>query len=111
MIARRPLGQTGLLLSAVGVGTTRFPHSELQDSAGLDRCAALLAEAVRSGVNVVDQAFSYAEGHSGEICARLLRLGRIQRAASAEHVVVVYGVDIGAVYLSLGELAFADVDD
>lgn len=42
---------------------------------------------------------------------RLLRLGRIQRAASAEHVVVVYGVDIGAVYLSLGELAFADVDD
>ena len=74
MIERRPLGQTGLLLSAVGVGTTRFPHSELQDSAGLDRCAALLAEAVRSGVNVVDQAFSYAEGHSGEICARLLRL-------------------------------------
>ena len=74
MIDRRPLGQTGLLLSAVGVGTTRFPHSELQDSAGLDRCAALLAEAVRSGVNVVDQAFSYAEGHSGEICARLLRL-------------------------------------
>ena len=65
MIDRRPLGQTGLLLSAVGVGTTRFPHSELQDSAGLDRCAALLAEAVRSGVNVVDQAFSYAEGHSG----------------------------------------------
>lgn len=42
---------------------------------------------------------------------RLLRLGRIQQAASAEHVVVVYGVDIGAVYLSLGELAFADVDD
>ena len=42
---------------------------------------------------------------------RLLRRGRIQRAASAEHVVVVYGVDIGAVYLSLGELAFADVDD
>ena len=74
MIPRRPLGRTGIALSALGVGTTRFRAEDLRDEEGLDRCAALLARAVRSGVNYVDNAFSYAEGKSEELVRRLLRL-------------------------------------
>lgn len=74
MIAQRPLGRTGISLSVLGAGTTRFPSADLRDAEGLDRCAALLARAVRYGVNYIDNAFSYAEGHSEEIVARLLRL-------------------------------------
>ena len=73
MIPRRPLGRTGIALSALGVGTTRFRAEDLRDEEGLDRCAALLARAVRSGVNYVDNAFSYAEGKSEELVRRLLR--------------------------------------
>ncbi len=71
---RRPLGRKGPLLPACGVGTTRFPSRDLQDEAGWERCARLLAYAVKQGCCCVDNAFSYADGHSGEICARLLRL-------------------------------------
>ena len=46
VIDRRPLGQTGILLSAVGVGTTRFPH---QRAAGQRRAGPLRRPAGGSG--------------------------------------------------------------
>ena len=52
---------------------TRFPSSDLNSDEGLERCADILAYAVEQGYNYVDNAFTYANGHSEEICAKLLK--------------------------------------
>jgi 1-deoxyxylulose-5-phosphate synthase len=64
---RRPLGRTGFVATAVGVG-------DVADRAvPLERCVATLRRALDSGLNVVDTAPNYEEGYSEQIVGEALR--------------------------------------
>jgi aryl-alcohol dehydrogenase-like predicted oxidoreductase len=66
-IARRPLGRTGFMASALGIG-------DLADrSVPLDECAATIRRAVDAGLNVIDTAPNYEEGYSEQIVGHALR--------------------------------------
>lgn len=63
---RRPLGKTGFVATAIGLG-------DLADrSLGLDRCAATLRRGLDAGVNLVDTAPSYENGFSEEVVGAAL---------------------------------------
>jgi aryl-alcohol dehydrogenase-like predicted oxidoreductase len=66
-IARRPLGRTGFMASALGIG-------DLADrSVPLDECAATIRRAVDAGLNVIDTAPNYEDGYSEQIVGHALR--------------------------------------
>ncbi|MGZ3450607.1 MAG: aldo/keto reductase [Polyangiales bacterium] len=63
---RRPLGRTGFVATALGLG-------DLADrSAGLDRCVEVLRRGLDAGVNLVDTAPSYEDGFSEEVVGAAL---------------------------------------
>ena len=66
----REFGKTGKLVSAVGMGTTRFKQEDLLSQDGIERCAKLVVDAANSGVNFFDSAATYANGR----CEDILRL-------------------------------------
>lgn len=71
------LGQTGLFVSELCLGTMTFGSSEgmWQQIAGLgqDEAQALLKAAVEGGINFLDTADVYSEGRSEEITGRAIR--------------------------------------
>ena len=72
-----PLGQTGLLVSELCLGTMTFGSSEGMWSqiAGLgqDESEALVRSALDGGINFLDTAYVYSEGRSEEITGRALK--------------------------------------
>jgi aryl-alcohol dehydrogenase-like predicted oxidoreductase len=72
-----PLGQTGLLVSELCLGTMTFGSGEgmWKEIAGLgqDEAEALVRSAVDGGVNFLDTADVYSEGRSEEITGRALK--------------------------------------
>jgi 1-deoxyxylulose-5-phosphate synthase len=64
---RRPLGRTGFIATALGIGDLADRSIPLAD------CAATLRRALDAGVNVVDTAPGYESGYSEEIVGEALR--------------------------------------
>jgi aryl-alcohol dehydrogenase-like predicted oxidoreductase len=63
---RRPLGRTGFVATALGLG-------DLADrAAGVDSCVAALRHGLDAGVNLVDTAPSYEDGFSEEVVGKAL---------------------------------------
>jgi aryl-alcohol dehydrogenase-like predicted oxidoreductase len=63
---RRPLGRTGFVATALGLG-------DLADrSAGVEPCVSVLRRGLDAGVNLVDTAPSYEDGFSEEVVGRAL---------------------------------------
>lgn len=56
----REYGKTGIKLSVLGMGSTRFPEEDLNDEAGLERCADIVVAAARLGINYFDIGHNYA---------------------------------------------------
>ena len=81
-ISFRPLGETGLTVSAAGFGCYRV-------NAGVAAHANALEKALTGGINVIDTSANYTDGGSekmvGEVLCDLIESGRIAR----EQVVVV----------------------
>ncbi|HZU26383.1 MAG TPA: aldo/keto reductase [Bryobacteraceae bacterium] len=73
-VPRRPLGRTGIEVSALGVGG--FHLGTIQDPQEADRFA---NEALDSGINFFDNAWEYHDGRSEELTGRLLK-GKRDRA-------------------------------
>lgn len=63
----REFGKTGKLVSAVGMGTTRFKQEDLLSWDGIERCAKLVVDAANAGVNFFDSAVTYANGRCEDI--------------------------------------------
>lgn len=63
----RYYGATGKLISEMSIGSTRFNPSDLEDEAGLFRCAELVAEANSLGMNYFDIAHNYAKSQCEHI--------------------------------------------
>lgn len=57
----REFGKTGKKLSAIGMGSIRFPEENLKSEDGLERCANLVVRAAELGVNYFDIAHNYAK--------------------------------------------------
>ena len=66
----RELGSTGKLLSGLGFGTNRFAPSDLKDDEGLSKCADLIINGIRKGINYIDCAYTYSMGRAEEIVKR-----------------------------------------
>ncbi|MDR3357028.1 MAG: aldo/keto reductase [Spirochaetaceae bacterium] len=66
----RPFGKTGKMLSALGIGTTRFPA---KTGAGIENAVRLVLEAIDNGVNYIDTSHSYLGGRAEEIVGAALR--------------------------------------
>ena len=66
-IGRRPLGRTGFMASAVGIG------DRADRGIPLDECAATIRRAVDAGLNVIDTAPNYEDGYSEQIVGHALR--------------------------------------
>lgn len=62
----KTLGQTGMKVSAVGMGVMRFPDEDIQANR-LDKCAELVCYAYEKGINYFDTAPTYSEGKSEKI--------------------------------------------
>ena len=75
-IPRRPLGRTGVQVSAIGIG-----GSHLGDVRDPDEAVRIVHEAIDAGVNFFDNAWEYHDGRSEEILGRAL-------AGKREHVVL-----------------------
>ena len=66
----RLLGQTGVKVSALCLGTMMLGPWGNQDE---DECVAIIHRALEAGINFVDTADVYGEGHSEEITGRALK--------------------------------------
>jgi hypothetical protein len=58
----REFGKTGKKVSLLGFGGMRFKPEDLNDEAGLNRCADIVRYASKQGVNYFDTAPEYAQG-------------------------------------------------
>lgn len=63
----REYGKTKKFVSAMGFGSTRFKSSDLNDEAGLHRCAELVYLASEQGVNYFDIAYNYSKSQCEKI--------------------------------------------
>ncbi len=66
----RKFGQTGIEVSAVGMGANRFPLEDMKNYSGIERAASIIINAADNGVNFFDSAPSY----SGGKCEEILRM-------------------------------------
>lgn len=66
----REFGNTGIWVSAAGMGTSRFPFQLVQTSKGIEQCAQMVVQATNAGINFFDSASTYSAGH----CEEILRL-------------------------------------
>lgn len=67
---RRPLGRTGFLATALGIG-------DVADRAvPLDACVATVRRAIDAGLNLIDTAPNYEDGYSEEVVGRAVRAVR-----------------------------------
>ena len=66
----REFGKTGILVSAVGMGTSRFSLQQVQTVEGIEQCAQIIIQAAHAGVNFFDSATTYSAGY----CEEILRL-------------------------------------
>ena len=67
LLPLRPLGSTGFMASALGIG-------DLADrSVPIEQCAATIRRAVEAGLNVIDTAPNYEEGYSERVVGHALR--------------------------------------
>ena len=66
----REFGTTGKKISAISLGSTRFPSEDLNDEAGLERCADLVITAAELGVNYFDIAHNYLKSQCEAIYKR-----------------------------------------
>src|SRR5947199_2858846 len=67
-IPRRPLGRTGLQVSAIGLG-----GYSLGDAPSLDEAVRIVHEAIDAGVNFFDNAWEYHDGKSEEWMGQALQ--------------------------------------
>jgi len=67
-LARRPLGRTGIEVSVVGLGGNTFGPPRLDEA----QTKSVVSAALDLGVNFVDTANVYGQGHSEEFLARAL---------------------------------------
>ena len=67
LTARRPLGRTGFMASALGIGDVADRNVPLEE------CAATILRAVDAGLNVIDTAPNYEAGYSEEVVGHALR--------------------------------------
>jgi len=67
------LGKTGLKVSALGMGITRFPASEYETLEGRERCAQVIVEAYKKGINYIDVAPTYCGWKAEEILGIALK--------------------------------------
>ena len=65
--SRRPLGRTGFMASALGIGDVA------DRGVSLEECAATILRAVDAGLNVIDTAPNYEDGYSEQIVGHALR--------------------------------------
>ena len=85
----RTMGSTGVEVSALGMGTMRFPleggAQGYTSSRGADaeRSIELVRHAVDAGINYFDTAFNYLHGESEKIIGRALQDGYRERALIA----------------------------
>ncbi|MDR1257169.1 MAG: aldo/keto reductase, partial [Spirochaetaceae bacterium] len=66
----RQFGKTGKMLSALGVGTTRFAA---KTEADMENAVQLILEAVNNGVNYIDTSHNYLGGKAEEIVGMALK--------------------------------------
>lgn len=66
----REFGNTGIMVSAMGMGANRFKKSDLETDAGIERCAEIVVNAANYGVNFFDSAQTYSFGK----CEQILKL-------------------------------------
>ena len=64
---RRPLGKTGFLASALGIGDVA------DRNVPIEQCAATIRRAIDAGLNVIDTAPNYEDGYSEQIVGHALR--------------------------------------
>lgn len=78
MVYRR-FGDSELKISQIGFGCTRFPASDLAGEEGLEKCAQLVCNALKKGINLFDVAPTYARGKAETILGRAFRMfpGRV----------------------------------
>ena len=76
----RPLGATGLQVSALGFGSMRLPMTDIgnQEFVDLDRAVDLIRYALDAGVNYIDCGFQYGNMQSEIAVGRALRGRRDQ---------------------------------
>ncbi len=72
MINRRTLGRTGLQISEIGYGAWGLGGNQWRGHVEVDALAALRC-ALELGLNFIDTALAYNEGHSEQLIARTLR--------------------------------------
>ena len=68
----RKLGKTEKFLSALGFGTNRFAPSDLKTDEGLSKCAEIIINGVRKGINYIDCGYTYSMGKAEEIVKRAM---------------------------------------
>jgi len=69
----REMGKTGKLLSGLGFGTNRFNPSDLKNDEGLSKCADILVNGIRKGINYIDCGYTYSMGKAEEIVKRAIK--------------------------------------
>ena len=67
LVARRPLGRTGFMASALGIGDVA------DRNVPIEQCAATIRRAFDAGLNVIDTAPNYEDGYSEQIVGHALR--------------------------------------
>jgi aryl-alcohol dehydrogenase-like predicted oxidoreductase len=67
LATRRPLGGTGFMASALGIGDVA------DRNVPIEQCAATIRRAVDAGLNVIDTAPNYEDGYSEQIVGHALR--------------------------------------
>lgn len=72
----REFGKTGKMVSALGMGLTRFPPDLYRTEEGREKCADLIVQAWEQGINYFDTAPLYCEWKSEEILGQAIK--RIQ---------------------------------
>jgi aryl-alcohol dehydrogenase-like predicted oxidoreductase len=68
----RTLGRTGLEVSEIGFGAWGIGGKQWQNGSDEESLAAL-RKAIESGINLIDTAYAYNEGHSEQLIAQVLR--------------------------------------
>lgn len=63
----KPFGKTGKMVSALGMGVSRFLPQQYCTQEGMERCAQVIVKAYESGINFFDVAPTYCGWHAEEM--------------------------------------------